>query len=329
MQKLHILYFQKGEKMKKLALSLGLLATLGFAKEDILMFHAGSLSVPFAEIEKVFEAKYPQYDVKREASGSVAAARKTTDLKRAADVMASADYKVIDNMLIPNHAKFNAHFATNEMVLAYTEKSKYAKEITSDNWPDIFLKEGVTVGHSNPNLDPCGYRSMLVTMLAEKHYNKPGLYDKLFGYGDHYEVGEEDTKKVIVRPKETDLLGLLEAHQYDYLYIYKSVADQHKLHYVTLPKEVSLQSAELAELYKSAKFNIDGKKPGEVKAQVGAPMVYGITVLQNENSPVNKEGAVKLVNFILSPEGAAILKKNGQDAIQPPAVFGDASILGK
>jgi molybdate/tungstate transport system substrate-binding protein len=121
----------------------------------------------------------------------------------------------------------------------------------------------------------------------------------------------------------------LEAHQYDYLYIYKSVADQHKLHYVTLPKEVSLQSAELAELYKSAKFNIDGKKPGEVKAQVGAPMVYGITVLQNENSPVNKEGAVKLVNFILSPEGAAILKKNGQDAIQPPAVFGDASILGK
>lgn len=315
--------------MKKIVLSLAVLATLGFAKEDIVMFHAGSLSVPFAEVEKVFEAKYPQYDIKREASGSVAAARKITDLKRPADVMASADYKVIDNMLIPNHAKFNAHFATNEMVLAFTEKSKYAKEITSENWPDIFLKDGVTVAHSNPNLDPCGYRSMLVTQLAEKHYNKPGLYDKLFGYGDHYEVGEEDTKKVIVRPKETDLLGLLEAHQYDYLYIYKSVADQHKLHYITLPAEVSLQNASHAEFYKNAKFNIDGKKPGQVKTVIGAPMVYGITVVQNETSPVNKDGAIKLVNFILSPEGAAILKKNGQDAINPPFISGDASIIAK
>lgn len=243
--------------------------------------------------------------------------------------MASADYKVIDNMLIPNNAKFNAHFATNEMVLAYTAKSKYANEITTENWPDIFLKDGVTVAHSNPNLDPCGYRSMLVTELAEKYYKKPGLYNKLFGYGDHYEVGEENTKKVIVRPKETDLLGLLEADQYDYLFIYKSVADQHKLHYVTLPQEVSLQSAKFAEDYKIAKFNIDGKKPGEVKTQTGAPMVYGITVVQNDKSPVNKDGAVKFVNFVLSPEGAAILKKNGQDAIQPPVITGDASILGK
>lgn len=149
--------------MKKLVLALGLVATLGFAKESIAVYHAGSLAVPFAQIEKVFEAKYPQYDVLREASGSRAAARKISDIGKAADVMASADYKVIDNLLIPNHAKFNAQFATNEMALAYTSQSKYAGEINAENWTEIFLRDGVKVGHSNPNMDPCGYRSMLVT----------------------------------------------------------------------------------------------------------------------------------------------------------------------
>ncbi len=314
--------------MNKLLVLSALAASLLLAKEPVVVLHAGSLSVPFAEIEKVFETKYPQFDVQREPSGSVAAARKVTDLGRAADVMGSADYQVIDTMLIPNHAKFNAHFATNEMVLAYTEKSKFAKEINSNNWADIFLREGVTVGHSNPNLDPCGYRSMLVTMLAEKHYKKEGLYAKIFGYGDHYEIGEENAKKVIVRPKETDLLGLLESHQYDYLYIYKSVADQHKLKYVSLPEEINLKNAKFEDFYKSVSFNIDGKKPGEVVKQVGAPMVYGLSVFQNDKSPANKAGAVAFVNFVLSAEGQAIMKKNGQDAMNPPVITGDSSILG-
>lgn len=315
--------------MNKVLLLSVLAASFLLAKEPVIVLHAGSLSVPFAEIEKVFEEKYPQFDVQREPSGSVAAARKVTDLGKAADVMGSADYQVIDTMLIPKHAKFNAHFATNEMVLAYTDKSKFSKEINANNWTDIFMKEGVVVGHSNPNLDPCGYRSVLVTMLAEKHYNKAGLYKALFGYGDHYEIGEENAKKVIVRPKETDLLGLLEAGQYDYLYIYKSVADQHKLKYVSLPEEINLKSAKFEEFYKSVSFNIDGKKPGEVVKQVGAPMVYGLSVFENATSPANKAGAVAFVNFVLSPEGQALMKKNGQDALNPPLFFGDSSILGK
>lgn len=315
--------------MKKVWLLSALAASFLLAKEPIVVLHAGSLSVPFAEIEKVFEEKYPQYDVQREPSGSIAAARKVTDLGRAADVMGSADYQVIDAMLIPNNAKFNAQFATNEMVLAYTDKSKFSKEINEKNWTDIFMKEGVVVGHSNPNLDPCGYRSMLVTMLAEKYYVKPGLYQTLFNYGDHYEVGEENPKKVVVRPKETDLLGLLEAGQYDYLFIYKSVADQHHLKYVTLPEAISLKSAKYDNVYSEVSFNIDGKKPGEVEKQVGAPMVYGLSIFENAKSPANKAGAVAFVNFILSPEGQAIMKKNGQDAMNPPIITGDASILGK
>jgi len=77
------------------------------------------------------------------------------------------------------------------------------------------------------------------------------------------------------------------------------------------------------------RFNIDGKKPGVVEKQIGAPMVYGITLFEDAKSPVNKAGAIAFVNFVLSPEGQAIMKKNGQDALNPPLITGDASILGR
>ncbi|MGM0533615.1 MAG: tungstate ABC transporter substrate-binding protein WtpA [Campylobacterota bacterium] len=307
---------------------IAVLATLCLqAKEKIVVFHAGSLAVPFSKIEKAFEKKYPQYEVQREASGSVAAARKISELGRAADVMASADYTVIDEVLRPQHARFNAHFATNEMAIAYTKDSKYADTINSRNWPEIFLKQEVKIGHSNPNLDPCGYRSMLVTKLAQQYYGHANLFEKLFGYGQSYQVGEEKKKNVIVRPKETDLLGLLEAGAYDYLFIYKSVAAQHGLKYFTLPDEISLKSSAYAKAYTNASFMIESKRPGHYRTISGAPMVYGITVAQNDKSPLNEKGAVLFVNFVLSDEGLAIMQEAGQGVIKPAKIDGDAGIL--
>lgn len=317
--------------MRKILLSSTLIASMAatsvLAKQTITVFHAGSLKVPFSQIEKAFEAKYPQYDVVREGSGSRAAAKKIYAEKRSADVMASADYKVIDNLLIPNHAKFNARFATNEMAIAYTKNAKFADEINSKNWPEIFLRDDVRVAHSDPNQDPCGYRSILVTKLAEDYYKVPNFYNKLFGYGQSYTKDEENKDKIVVRPKESQLLKLIEENKYDYLYIYKSVAQQHNLNYITLPKEVSLKDNENAKFYKTASFDIDGKKEGTFITKKGDAMVYGITVVENDKSPVNKEGAIKFVNFVLSKEGQEIMSKNGQGVIAPAKITGDASIL--
>ena len=316
--------------MRKILFVMSIILLSGLvAKEDIVVFHAGSLAVPFSQIEKAFEEKYPNYDVKREVSGSRKAARKVSDIGRKADVIASADYKVIDNLLLPKNAKFNVQFATNEMAIAYTEKSKFHREITAENWTEIILREGVRVGHSNPNSDPCGYRSILVTKLAEKYYKKPDFFKKLLGYNNSYKVGDENKTKVVVRPKETDLLALLEVHALDYLYIYKSVAQQHGLKYITLPKEISLKDGEFDRLYRSVSFNISGKKPGEVIEKKGGAMVYGLTIPQNETSPLNEKGAVAFVDFVLSKEGSAIMEENGQGVISPVLITGDSSILKK
>jgi len=89
----------------------------------LVMFHAGSLSVPFAAMEKAFEAKYPKVDLLREGSGSNQACRKVSELKKPCDIVASADYTVIDKLLIPNFATWHVRFATNQLVLCYTDKS--------------------------------------------------------------------------------------------------------------------------------------------------------------------------------------------------------------
>ena len=50
------------------------------AKDKVIVFHAGSLTVPFAKIEADFEAMHPDIDIQREAGGSTKMARMISEL---------------------------------------------------------------------------------------------------------------------------------------------------------------------------------------------------------------------------------------------------------
>jgi len=271
---------------------------------DLIIFNAGSLSVPFKEISEEFNKEYPDVNIIREAAGSRKCARKITDLKRECDIMASADYTVIDRLLIPGYADWNIKFATNEMSIVYTDESKYSDKINKDNWFEILLKDDVAFGRSDPNADPCGYRAVLTSKLSDIYYNKPGLSKALLQKDNQY-----------IRPKETDLLALLESHNIDYIFLYRSVARQHNLKYLVLPDEINLKNPAFADLYRSVTVDISGKKPGEFITKKGEPMVYGITILKN--AP-NKKAAIKFVEFLLDKEkGMKIMEKNGQPSAVP------------
>ncbi len=275
--------------------------------EELIIFHAGSLSVPFREVSAEYSKLHPEITVKAEAAGSRACARKISDLGRLCDVMASADYKVVANLLIPEHADFNIRFALNEMVIAYTEKSRESENVTADNWHEILLKRKIAFGRSDPNLDPCGYRALMVFQLAQKYYEVDGLSAKLQAKDKH------------IRPKETDLLALLETGEIDYLFIYRSVAAQHGLKMVMLPDEINLKSSEFGDLYASAEVQVSGKKPGEFITRKGEPMVYSVTVCKDAPNP---EAAQAWVAFLLSDKGRSIMESNGQPCIVPPVVDG-------
>ncbi len=296
----------------------------------LVVFHAGSLSVPLAEIEREFQTYAREklnvsVSFQDEASGSVMAVRKVTDLGKKADIVAVADYTLIPQMMVPNFTDFYVLFATNQIVIAFTDKSRYADEINSDNWYEILARPGVTFGFSDPNQDPCGYRSVMVMKLADLYYGKP-VFETLverntniYVNGTHvYAPKEIEVKgdKVVIRPKETDLTGLVESGSLDYFFIYKSVAEQHNLRYITLPAEINLGDFRKADYYARVSVTL-GSTGKTIKAK---PIVYGITV--PSNAP-HRKLAIEFLRFLLGEKGREVFEKNHQDFLNPPVAFGN------
>ena len=273
-------------------------------KKTLTIFHAGSLSVPLKVAADSFKRYNPKVTINLEAAGSVECARKITDLNRKCDLFFSSDYKVIKQLLETGHADFFIPFASNRMVLAYSSKSKFASTIDSLNWPTILLRPDIFYGRSDPNTDPCGYRTVLVLQLAEKYYNRKGLADSLLAKDNRF-----------IRPKEVDLLALLEASAIDYLFIYESVVKQHGLSYITLPDSVNLGNPSLANHYSTAKINIRGINPGDSVSITGEPIVYAFTIPNNAPNP---SLAVRFAQYFLSDTGGMrIVTQMGQQSLIP------------
>jgi molybdate/tungstate transport system substrate-binding protein len=272
-------------------------------KKELIIFHAGSLAVPMNQIVREYEKRNPGTKIYLESAGSLVCARKVTELKKPCDIIASSDYFVINELLIPDYASWSIRFATNEIVIAYLEKSKYSKEINAGNWMDILQKKDVIYSRSDPDSDPCGYRTVFTFMLAEKYYNKRGLAEKMESKNQEY-----------IRPKEVDLVALLESNAIDYMFQYKSVAIQHGLKYIELPKDINLSDPKKNDIYSSVSTEVAGSKPGIKMKVTGDYINYSITVL--DKAP-EKEEAVNFLEFLISPAGMEIFKNNGQEPIIP------------
>ncbi len=298
------------------------------------IYHAGSLGMPMEELEQKFEELHPNVDVQREAAGSVACVKKITELDKQADILASADYTLIPSMMIPDFTDWYVVFARNQIVIAYTDDSKYSDEIDQDNWYDILRRDGVTFGISNPNDDPCGYRSQLVTQLAEKYYSDDMIYDDIMGANTEITISTEgdisaikmpmsedinpDTKKIMLRSMEVELSSALEMGEIDYFYIYRSVAVQHGFKFVELPSQINLGSIDYKDTYNKVNIELsNGKVIG------GKPIVYGITI---PNNAKEHDLAVEFVKLVISEEGQKVFIDNGQPPIVP-AVSNDINAV--
>lgn len=297
-------------------------------KEELKIFHAGSLSIPIEELSNEFadymKERGQTVEIKAESSGSVMAVRKVTDLGKSADIVAVADYTLIPQMLMPNFTDFCILFATNEIVIAFSNESKYADEINAENWYEILARDDVSFGFSDPNQDPCGYRSLMVMKLAENYYKRP-IFEELvekntniYARGNRVIAPKEiqTNEKVVVRPKEVDLTALVESGSLDYFFIYRSVAEQHRLRYVELPNEINLKDYSKADFYKQVSITL-GSTGETIEAK---PIVYGITVLRD--AP-NREVALEYLKFMLNEDGKRIFEKNYQNFIWPPVGFGN------
>jgi len=273
-------------------------------RDTVTIFHAGSLGVPFQAATRAFQEIHPDVKFETESAGSRTTIRKVTELGKLADIIGSSDYGAIEQLMFPEFADWYIIFVSNQMVIAYTDASQYSGEINRDNWYQILTREGVEYGHANPDADPCGYRTLMVWQLAEQYYVEPGLYDKL--------VKNRPDKNI--RPKEVELIALLQSGDLDYAFEYRSVAQQHGLKFVELPPQIDLSDVKYNEFYAAAKVEVAGREPGITQTQTGQAILYAVTI--PKNAP-QADLAIAFLEFLLGPEGRAIMEENGHILIVP------------
>jgi molybdate/tungstate transport system substrate-binding protein len=278
---------------------------------QLIVFNAGSLAKPFSDLLRAFTKQHPQVIPAQENSGSLEAARKLTDLGKVPDVIGVADYGIIPKLLIPKHATWYATFARNAMVLAYTDQSTGAGEINGHNWWQVVLRPGIRAGHSDPALDPNGYRTLMVFQLAEKFYRQPGLEARLNrAFPPQY-----------MRPKEADLTALVQAGELDYAWSYLSIARTAGLRYVRLPREIDLSDPSLAQWYAHASVRLPGAtRAGKDSVEFrGEPIVYALTIPTAAPHPGTAQAFLR---FLFSTEGQGIIKANGFTLLEKPLLAG-------
>ena len=330
-----------------LALMIALLATSSNCatkpteKTPLRVIIAGSLMIPFDDLEKAYEAEHPDVDVQIEAHGSIQAIRQVAEVHMVMDVVASADDALIPMLMYQSkapetnkpYADWYIKFATNRLGLAYTPQSKYADQINADNWYKIIARSDVKVGLADPRFDAIGYRALMALQLAKAVYGKPTiLEDVIMGQFKTPITQQEENGRaiihvpeiletksdsnIVIRGASIQLIALLESGDLDYAFEYESVIQQHKLKLVKLPDSVNLGSEQYATQYDQVQVRLDFQRFASVKPEFNGQVIgYGVTIPSNAPHPKQAE---ELVAFLLGPKGRAVMEADQHPLITPP-----------
>jgi len=276
------------------------------SKKQVIIFHADALTVPMNQIIAAYQRLHPDVEIHAEAKGSVLCAQ--TARQRDCDILMVADARIIEQMQ-PQYAEWNAIFTTNEMVIAYSQKSKHAAEINEQNWYEVLTRPGVVFGHSNPEHDPCGYWTLIMWKLADLHYGPMAdgrIISETLAAARTPESIKSDTHI---------MLNLVDSSAgMDYCFVYKNQAVEQNLKIVELPKEINLSDPDLGDFYGRASL------PEPIN-RTGAPIAFSLTLLKKAREP---EEAVKFLSYMLGPDGRKVLRGNKAMAsfniVHPPIV---------
>ena len=264
---------------------------------NLIVFHAASMTYSLNKIIAAYEQEFPHVNVIPKAYGSRTAALKIAKQNNNCDVLISSDYQVIKSLLIPDFAKWYISFAGDEMVIAYTDSSKKAEEINPENWYSILMSKEVLFGRSDPDSDPSGYRSVICIKLAENYYDEEGMRDNLL-FKD----------KKFIKSKTSEIIHLLKSKKVDYIFTYKSIAQQKGFHFVELPEQINLSLTSQNFTYSTASVKVSSKKPGKYITRKGEAIRYALTEIKNSSNP---KAAISFIQFYITrSKGLKLLLDN-------------------
>ncbi|MEO6445025.1 MAG: extracellular solute-binding protein [Gemmatimonadaceae bacterium] len=278
------------------------------AKGPIVVLAAGSLARPMRAALDSFSAR-SGVGYTLESAGSLELARRFTELGKSADVLALADEDVFPKLLMPRYVTWYARFARNRLVLAHRDAATGIARVNDGAWRQVLTEPGVEVGRADPDLDPAGYRTLLLFQLAEGHFAQPGLARAL----------EASAPKRHVRPKSAELVALVQAGELDYAWMYESSARGARLPFVTLPSEIDLGDEARAAQYELARVRVLGAQMGDTIEMLGAPIRYGLSIPVGAQHP---SAAQAFLSFLYSADGQRVLRQEFLDATGAPRFVG-------
>jgi molybdate/tungstate transport system substrate-binding protein len=277
------------------------------AESQVSVLYAGSLgNLMERDVGPAF-SHATGYKYLGEAKGSVLSANLIKEKLRTPDVFISADPKVNQLLMGNENGNLVRWYATifgNEMVVGYNPNSRFAaklKQVGTDDTRlyEIFQEKGFRLGRGDPELEPKGYRTLFLFDLAEKHYQRLGLAQKILSNPEH---------PTLIFPEE-QLVARLEAGQLDAGIFYRNEVVEHRLPFISFPRELNLSDPDLDPHYGAATY----VSPKGTR-YVGSAIVYSIAIPEISQ---NREGAIALVSFILSDEGRKVVEKHALRLIQP------------
>lgn len=225
-----------------------------------------------------------------EAHGSVTAARLVASGRRDPDVLALADTALFESLL---DAPWYATIATNALAVAHADRPAARSIASVPRWYEPIVAGEVSLGRTDPALDPLGYRTVLAFDLGEELYDRPGLREELLDAAGIY--------------PETSLVSRLEAGVVDAAVVYRSMAVERDYPTVDLPAAIDL--GDPTRSYDAARYELD-----EGTVVRGTPIRYGALARREDER-------VRTV-FAALVDGS-VLNEHGFDTLAPlPTVHG-------
>lgn len=273
-------------------LTAGLVGSAGClaADDDVRVLAAGSLASAFENgVGPAFESA-SEFGYAGEYYGTNAVLRLVADGTKYPDVVIGADAALLRDRLYPDRADWDATFAANEVVIAYAPETALGERLAAgEPWYDVFADaDGGEIAISDPDVDPLGYRALLLFELAERDHGLEGFRAAM-------------ADRVAHVADEPRLLAGLENGDRACAVAYSNMAAERDVSVRRLADAYNFGAREYADRYARASYTTE-----RGHTVTGSPVVYNATVRAGVDDPAPGRA---FVSFLLESE--ALLTDHG------------------
>lgn len=286
------------------------------APAELCVGVAASLQGAFRELAERFEQGHPGVRVRIRSGGSTALARKALDLGLDVDVLALADARLFERMLLPQWTDFYVRFASERIVLAMNPNAAGAGRISTENWWEVLTTEDVKIAMADPDQAPVGYRTLMTLRLADKLHPGARIEQRI-----RERIGEAN-----IRADVAELIAPVQAGAVDYAFLYGATAEGADLKFIELPAKVNLGDPAEEEFYARVSVETRGEEPGTTVLHRGGAIVYGASVATKARAP---ELANEFLTLLISGEGKAVLRRFGFSPVERRDLLLSGNVPGK